>query len=187
MASIKQIFTRIHFGLLVFVLFNFFISELISFNSTIIFIAKIIICITGSALFFYNYKPFKKRVIYYAVYVLSPVIVIIAWLADGIFGAMLASVLLFFIYPKDEVYEKNGLIIYKEFAGFMNVGRRHEINETKFFLFEKHIGRIRTDESLDFDDSSVTIKNDSVVIRYKVSNYQDVQIMKDTVASFKIY
>jgi len=98
---------------------------------------------------------------------------------------MLASVLLFFVYPKDVVYKKDGLIIYKEFVGFMNVGRTYEINETKFFLFEKHIGRIKTDELLDFEDSSVTIKNDSAVIKYKVSNYQDVQ--KDTVASFKIY
>jgi len=187
MSYIKQILTRIHFGSLAFVALNFFLSDNISFNSTIIFIVKIIICVTGAVLFFCNYKPFKKRVIYYAVYVFSPVVIFIAWVADGIFGAMLASVILFFVYPKDVVYKKGGLIIYKEFVGFMNVRRTYEINKTKFLLFENHIGRIRTDESLDFEDSSFTIKNDSAVIRYKVSNYQDVQIMKDTVASFKIY
>ena len=187
MASIKQIFTRIHFGSLAFVVLNFFLSEYISFNSTIVFIVKIVICITGALLFFYNYKPFKKRGVYYAVYVFSPVIVIIAGLADGIFGAMLASVLLFFIFPKDIVYNKDGLIIYEEFSGLMNVGPTYEINETKFLLFEKHIGKIKADELFDFENSSVIIKNDSAVLEYKVSNYHNIEIMKDTVSSFKIY
>jgi len=187
MASIKQFFTRIHFSSLAFVMLNFFLSEYISFNSTIVFIVKIVICITGAVLFFYNYRPFKKRVIYYAAYIFSPIIVIIAGLADGIFGAMLASVLLFFIYPKDEVYNKSGLVIYKEFAGFLNVGRTYEINETKLLLFEKHIGRIRTDEPLDFENSSVIIKKDSAVVKYKLSSDENIQIMEDTVASFKVY
>jgi hypothetical protein len=187
MAPIKYILTRIHFSSLAFVVINFLLRELVSFNSNIVFIVKIIICVTGAVLFIYNFRPFKKKAIYYAAYVFSPLLVIIAWLVDGIFGAILASALLFFIYPKEEVYKKNGIIIYKEFAGFLNVGRTYEINETKLLLFEKPIGRIRTDDPLDFENSSVIIKKDSAVVKYKLSSDENIQIMNDTVASFKIY
>jgi len=157
----------VHFCLLALLVLNFFVSFYISLTATLLIILKALFYLTGIVLFFYSLKPFKKRAVYFAFYVFSPVIAYTAWLLDGIFGAVLTSFLLFFFWPDTAVYNKNDIKVYPAFTGFLGSCCAYEIREPKFLLFEQKTGEFEFDEGFDFKNSQITIENDSV----RIQNY----------------
>ena len=182
MANFKITLTRIHFLLLFIVILNAFTSSIISLNYTLFLVAKLCMCLSGIALFFYNVKPFKKLAVYFGIYVFSPVIIFISTIISGFFGVMLASILLSFLLHGNEVYNNHDVKVYTLFRGFLGGCCTYEITESKFFIFEKHIANIVITEEVDFKNADITIKNDSV----SISNYKnEAGTLQDTIIARK--
>lgn len=176
-----------HFYLLVFLIANFIIEKLIgySFSQPIIFSLKIILYISGFVFFFWSLKPFKKMTIYFSYYFFTPIIALSGYVFGGIFlVGILGSVLLFPIFPKEVAFEKEDIIVYHKFHGFLGACCNYEIDQNKFGVFEKHLVDIKVDVDTDFNENQIFSNEESVKIKYKVYDYsKDVE--KDTLLVFK--
>ncbi|WP_298137531.1 hypothetical protein [Flavobacterium sp.] len=189
MTNINRIIFKIHFYILSFVILNYVIQLTTNFgiNSNVIFILKILIYISGSILFFLNRKPFKKISIYYFYYLLSILTGILFWSFGGIFLAILSSLFLKPIYPKDIKYQKENLKVYSSFNGFFAACCEYEITENKLFIFEKYYGKIKLDRQLEFEKSDIKIINNQVQYKHKVVNFnEETKIETDTIEKIKI-
>ena len=98
----KKTLLKIHLVLAIILIINFLCQTNfnISINRKILFGLKLIFYITGVLLFFKTIKPFQKISIYFSLYLVSPILIFIGWLFDGIFGAILGSI---FLYGNDNL------------------------------------------------------------------------------------
>lgn len=189
MTNINRRLNNIHFSILGVVFFNFIIECITSYglNSKLIFILKIIIYLSGIGLFFLNGKPLKKITLYYFYYALTVVIGILFWFLGGIFLAILSSIVLKPIYPKEINYQKNDLKVYTNFNGFFAACCEYEIAENKLLIFEKHIGKIKVDGQIEAGKSDIKIIDNVAEYKHKVINYGNgIEIEKDTIERIKI-
>jgi len=140
MNRFKKILLRIHLGtLIILLLVNFILYNIfdVTLSSNLSFVLKILFYISACILFFYYIKPFKKKALYFGFYFLSPIFIFFSWLGDGIFGALLGSIFLFFFEMPEDVRFKNDQIeIKSKFHGFLGSCCSYEVNENKYFLFE---------------------------------------------------
>lgn len=145
---------RGHFWLLGFVLVHFAIESFSGFrlHPNVFFALKILLYVSGILLFFKSVKPFKAIAGYFSFYAISGTVTGLFFLFGGIFLAMLSSVLLFPIYPNDVRYASDNLKIYDHFQGLMSRCCSYEVAEPKYFLFEKNLGTIETENPLDKSD-----------------------------------
>jgi len=187
--NINRSLNKIHFSILGFVFLNFLIQCFTKYglNSELIFILKIIILFSGIGLFFLNLKPLKKITIYYSYYFLAFLIGILFWLFGGIFLALLSSIILKPIYPKEINYQKDNLKIYTNFNGFFAACCEYEITENKLLIFEKYIGKIKVEGQIETEKSDMKIINNVIEYKHKTIDYQnEIEIEKDTIEIIKI-
>ncbi len=189
--KIKQIITKTHFYLLVFILLNLVFKLLMDFSlfSSITFVIKIIIYFTGIILFFYNIKPFKKVSFYFSYFVLTPLIAVLFWFFHGLFLGMLTSLFLFPITPNEILYEKANFKVYEIHNGFFGACCNYEIKEQKFFLFEKHLGVIKHEGTIDFKKFDLNVANDSIKMKMEEADYDyiiNLEFKFDTIIIQKI-
>ncbi|AFM03512.1 hypothetical protein Fleli_1074 [Bernardetia litoralis DSM 6794] len=64
--------------------------------------------LVGSVLFF---KPFKIVTAYFSLYVISPLLIFLAWLADGILGMLLSGIFLSLFYTPLPTYTELILVL----------------------------------------------------------------------------
>lgn len=159
--TLKQRLTKIHLYLIVFVLTNFIVTILfdIGIHCYLIFMLKVIIYLTGVTLFFMTIRPFKKLAMYFSVYILSPILILISWLMDGIFGAILGSIFLVMLYPPETKFKDGDYIFYEKFQGFLGTCCSYDITQNKFFILQKKVGEIRITEEHSFKESKFTVIN----------------------------
>jgi hypothetical protein len=189
MTEIKRKINKTHFYILAFVFLNLIIQSIsgLGLSSNVVFGLKIIIYISGIVLFFLNIKPFKKRAVYFSFYFLSSIIGLLFWIFGGIFLGLLSSILLFPIYPKDIVYQKNNFVVYSSFTGFLGACCEYEITESKTFVFEKHIGKFKIEGQLEREKSDIKIVKNKIEYRHKIFEYKDgIETEKDTLEILKI-
>ncbi|MGV3540038.1 MAG: hypothetical protein ACO1OQ_09515 [Rufibacter sp.] len=157
---------KLHFWLIFLILICTCVHYLTSFTlkAQILFSLKLIVFFSGVICFFLFLKTSKKIAAYFSLYVLSPILVGIAWFADGIFGALVASVFLFFLIPPDTIATTEGLELRTEFRGFLGHCCGYEIYESKFLLLEKKIGRKEIQESSS-DIISFTVDEQSTMAK----------------------
>jgi hypothetical protein len=143
MNRFKNIILRIHLTTLIILLINFIINVVfeISLIANLRLVLKILFYVSACILFFYYVKPFKKIALYFSIYIFSPFIIFISWLIDGIFGAVLGSIFLFFFVPNDIRFENDDIQINKKFGGFLGRCCEYEVIEEECFLFEKNIAK----------------------------------------------
>lgn len=160
----KTIFLKIHLISLTILLINFLINSFFDINlaSTLSLCVKIIFYISGAILFFYYLKPFKKIVLYFSIYVFSPIIIFFSWLTDGLIGALLSSFLIFFFNPNDVRFENDEIQIKTKFEGLIGMCCKYEVIEKKFFLFEKIMGEFEFGTSLYFSNNDIEIQKDTL-------------------------
>ncbi len=145
---------KFHFFLLIFLIIHSLISKIIGFgfSQPIVFGLKIILCVSGFIYFFLSLKPFKKRNIYFSYYVITPIITLLGYVFGGIFlVGILGSILLFPIFPKEQAFQKNDIIVYHKFQGFLGACCSYEIYQNKFGIFEKHLQDVKIDGGIDFE------------------------------------
>lgn len=163
--------TRLHFFLLILLLFNFGLKEAAGYgiNNNLVIGLKAILFLTGIALFFGGLRPFKIAPIYYSYYILTPVVLAVFYFVHGILLALLSSLLLAPVMPLLTDYNDGNIKVYSKFNGFLGRCCEYYITEERVFPFEELKGTIHTESN--FDNVKVTLKNDSAFI-YSDSVYR---------------
>lgn len=172
-----------HFYLLGLILINFGIRLITGYrlNQDLTFILKISLYLTGLILFFTAVRPFKKTAIYYSFYVISSILTGLFFLLGGIFFAILSSIVLYPIYPKQTKYQIESIKIYDRFQGFMARCCSYEVVEPKFYFFEKHLGYINIEKPIDADKDEFSFENNTIIYKYELDNYGPTKTVKDTI------
>lgn len=165
MLSFQKII-RIHFYLLILLLFNFGLKELTGFgiNNTLAIGLKSILYLTGIILFFRSLRPFKKASLYYSYYAWTPAILVMFYLLHGIFLGILSSLVLAPIMPVQPDYNDGNIKVYSRFNGFLGRCCDYYATQDRLFVFEEFKGNIYTDGGINFENAKITLKNDSVII-----------------------
>lgn len=171
----KKIFLRIHIITLIILLINFIINIVfeISLIDNLRLILKILFYVSACILFFYYVKPFKKRALYFSIYIFSPVLIFITWIIDGIFGAVLGSIFLFFFVPNDIRFEDDQIQINRNFKGFLGSCCTYEVIEKKYFLFERKIGKFQFERNLYFRKQDIKIQDNILQMHIILKEYDD--------------
>lgn len=182
---------RLHFFLLGFVLLNFIIQIVTNYglNNKLIFILKIIIYSTGIILFFINIKPIRKITFYFLYYLLTIIIAFLFWLFGGIFLAILASLVLKPIYPKENIYQNDNLKIYHNFESFFAHCCEYEIVENKLLIFEKNYGKINFEGIINPEKDEIKLINNVIEYKHKVKIYNSetqMEIETDTLEKIEL-
>lgn len=186
MGKFKKLLLKIHIGILILLIVNFVVNAIfrISLISDLRFILKVLFYISACILFFYYIKPFKKISIYFSLYIISPILIFLSWLIDGILGALLGSVFFFFFAPDEIRFENDQIQINKIFNGFLGECCTYEVIEKKYFLFEKNIGEFYFEDNLNFRKEDIKIEKNRLKIHLILKNYhqqEDYYITTDTI------
>jgi len=164
----RNLLLKIHFGLLLLVFLNFILRQLTDFSlgSFIIFPFKITIYLTGLFLFFLTIKPFQKKVMYFALYLLSPLGVLLSWLVDGLFGAIVGAIFLLTITVDDPIATADNYMISKPFAGFIAPCCKYNVKRNYFYVVEKKIGEFQIEET-DLTSAKFSVSEDERTLKLK--------------------
>jgi predicted membrane protein len=170
-----------HFYLLGFIIINFGIGQITGYrlNQNLTFILKLILYLTGLILFLTTIRRFKKIAIYYSFYVISGVLTGLFILFGGILLAILSSLALYPIFPKQTKYKTETIKIYDRFQGFMGRCCSYEVVEPKLYIFEKHLGYINIKRPIDADKNEFSLKNNTIIYKYKL-DYDGQTTVRDT-------
>jgi hypothetical protein len=179
---------RLHFGLLVFVILNFILGQLTGFSiaSFLLLTIKYIFYISGLLLFFLTIKPFEKKAIYFSIYILSPLGVVLAWLVDGIFGAVMASLFMWTISVDDFVVKNDNYKISQPFAGFMSACCKYSVKKNYYYLIEKKLGNFSFNE-YDLSSAKFTVDENKhiVYLHYQFDQVNNKRQIADTILFLK--
>jgi hypothetical protein len=122
-------------------------------------------------LFFLYLKPFKKIAFYFMFYLISPFLLFISVLIDGILGGILISFFVFFISPPDVRFHDENIKIYKVQNGLLAGCCEYKITQNKFLLFEKKIAEFRFEENLQFEKSKIKYDDKKISIKMILKEY----------------
>lgn len=163
---------KIHLALVIILIINFLCQTNfdISINRKILFGLKLIFYITGVLLFFKTIKPFKKISIYFSLYLVSPILIFIGWLFDGIFGAILGSIFLFFFAPNESLQKVETITIYRKFGGLLGGCCDYEFTKNEFLIFERKVAELNF-ERVNFDKTPMMLKNDTLYLNFVLKEY----------------
>ncbi|QGW28413.1 hypothetical protein [Phnomibacter ginsenosidimutans] len=161
-----------HFYLLGLVLINFGTGLITGYrlNQNLTFILKVILYLTALILFLTTIRPFKKIAIYYSFYAISGVLTGLFFLFGGIFLAILSSLVLIPIVPKQTEYKTETIKIYDRFQVFLARCCSYEVVEPKLYVFEKHLGYINIERPIDADKDEFSFKNNTIIYKYELDN-----------------
>jgi hypothetical protein len=159
-----------HFCLLGLVLINFGTGLITGYrlNQNLTFILKVILYLTALILFLTTIRPFKKIAIYYSFYAISGVLTGLFFLFGGIFLAILSSLVLIPIAPKQTEYKTETIKIYDRFQGFMARCCSYEVVEPKLYVFEKHLGFINIERPINAEKDEFSFKNNTIIYKYEL-------------------
>ncbi|MDI9311893.1 MAG: hypothetical protein QM535_16900 [Limnohabitans sp.] len=170
----KKALLKIHLALLILLGTNFFcrMNFSISIHQKILFGLKLIFYITGLLLFFKTIKPFQKISIYFSLYLVSPILIFIGWLFDGIFGAILGSIFLFFFAPNESLQKVENITIYRKFGGLLGSCCDYEFTKNKMLIFERKVAELNL-EKVNFDKTPMMLKNDTLYLNFVLKEYDE--------------
>jgi hypothetical protein len=155
-----RLMAKIHFALLLTILFNFFAFNYFGFGLDVelIFLLKIIWYLLGVVLFFLALKRSGRIVFYFFPFVFYPIVVVGAYLLDKLMGALLASLLLIaFDYPK-EVLQDGDISVFRKQDGFLApCCGSYYITQSKFLVFQRKIGHFALGDLEEIDKLKIKI------------------------------
>lgn len=186
MPKLKKTLLRIHLATLIILVFNVMIigTFKVSLISNLLLIFRVLFYVSAAVLFFYYINPFKRKAIYFGFYFFYPIFAFLGWLMDGIFGAILSSLLFLFFTPTDCRFENDQIQINKPFMGFLSGCCKYEVIDKKYFLFQKKVATFQFEEDLYFKKNDIKIQDNSLQIHLILKDYdynEDHFIAKDTI------
>ena len=164
----RNLLLKIHFGFLLLVFLNFALRQFTDFSisSFIIFPLKIIIYLTGLILFFRTTKPFQKKAMYFALYLLSPLGVILSWLFGSLFGAIVGSIFFWTIAVDDSIKTSDNYIISQPFSGFLAPCCSYNVKRNYFYILERKLGEFQAEE-VDWTSAKFIVSKDERAVNLK--------------------
>jgi hypothetical protein len=176
MLKLPQII-RIHFILLVILIFNYVLVQVTGFglNIYLIDLLKSILYLTGIVLFFMNLRPFKIMATYYSLYVLTPTVWVIFYFTQSVLFGVLSYVLLTPVMPILPDYNDGNIKVYSDSKGFLVPCCRYHVSQDKLYVFEQIKGRVHIPDGVDFEKARIILKNDSALI-YADTVYRAVML-----------
>jgi len=185
MPKLKKTLLRVHLATLIMLVCNVLIigAFVVSLISNLLLIFRVLFYVSAAVLFFFYIKPFKKKAIYFGFYFFYPIFAFLGWLIDGIFGAILSSLLFLFFSPTDCRFENDQIQINKPFTGFLSGCCKYEVIEKKYFLFQKKVATFQFEEDLYFKKNDIKIHDNSLQIHLLLKEFnpnEDNYIAKDS-------
>lgn len=173
--KMRKTLLKFHLTSVSFLILNFLcgISFDISLNYRLTLLIKILFYLSGIILFFFYLKPFKKIAFYFMFYIISPFLLFISILIDGILGGILISFFVFFISPPDVRFDDENIKIYKVQTGLLGGCCQYEITQNEFLLFEKKIAEFKFEENLQFGKSEIKYNNENLTIKMVLKGYNE--------------
>ncbi|CAC9973411.1 MULTISPECIES: hypothetical protein [Flavobacterium] len=175
MAKIKNIILRIHLATLIILLINLIINVVfeISLIANIRLVLKILLYVSACILFFYYVKPFKKRALYFSIYIFSPVFIFFSWLINKTLGTTLASIFIFCFCTQNDIrFENEKIQIKKEFRGLEECCT-YKVTQEKYYLFEKKLSEFQFERNLYFRKEDIKIKTDTLKMDLILKYYDE--------------
>lgn len=159
---------KVHLGLLMFLLMNLLLYVVLDFgfDNRLMFLIRVLVYLTGVLLFFLTIKNRSAITLYSSLYLLSPIVVLLSWLADGILGALLGSLFFAFLAPPDTIVASDKYQIRSQYTGFLGGCCSYSLYENKLLIFEKKIGEFRT-ERTSSEIADLRVYGGQAVIFYK--------------------
>jgi hypothetical protein len=121
--------------------------------------------------------------VYFSFYAISAVLTGLFFLFGGIFLAILSSLVLYPIVPKQTEYKTEKIIIYDRFQGFMAPCCSYDVVEPKLYIFEKHLGYINIEKPIDAAKDEFNFINNTIIYKYElnINEYDgETTIVRDT-------
>lgn len=185
----KKTLLKIHITLVVLLVINFLcqMNFNISLNRKLSFGFKLIFSATGILLFFKTIKPFQKISIYFSLYLISPILIFIGWIIDGIFGAILGSVFLFFFAPNENLHKVENITVYKKFGGLLGRCCDYEFTKEELLIFERKVAELNF-ENVNFDKVPMKIKSDTLYLNFMLKEFDEKGNMfaKDSIIKLRV-
>ncbi|GAA4459104.1 hypothetical protein [Rurimicrobium arvi] len=173
----------LHICVLAFLLLHLVLSGITGYriSQPVLFPFKIALYLSGLILFFKTFRKSRLQSLYYSFYLASAIVAAVFTTIGGIFMALLASLLLFPIYPKTTLFKNDQIIIYSRFQGFMAACCSYEVAQPVYCIFEKHRGYIYVNDPVDPQSDTFGWQGDTIVYRHSISTYRySEKITRDT-------
>ncbi|PSR53474.1 hypothetical protein AHMF7605_08015 [Adhaeribacter arboris] len=161
--------------MLIILIIHLFTFVLIGFglNGWLVYVWKVETYLSGILLFFISIKKHKRIAFYTSFYILAPIGIFLARLADGILAGLIGSLLLAFLVPPTYVLADKNYQIRREFTGFLGGCCSYTIKENKLWLFEKTVAEFRSVHEPTEISKLEVVKNIYAVIHYKPEGKKD--------------
>ncbi|MGM0579988.1 MAG: hypothetical protein ACQETL_04875 [Bacteroidota bacterium] len=111
-------------------------------------------------------KPFRRISIYFSIYAILSFFLLVGLVFRGILGAIIISIILFPIIPKDRKYENNDFIISTPFQGFLAPCCTYQLDEKIFFIFENNYGTFDTEGPINFETINIELKEQGIELTF---------------------
>lgn len=155
--QLKDLITKVHFFLLGFGILNFLLKEAveISLDYQIAYSITALIYLSGSILFFWNLRLFRKSAIYFSIYVITPVLTLIFRLFGGIFLGILTSIVFYPVQPNELKFSEENFRIYENQNGFLGNCCPHIVTEKRWIILERKIKEFNVYNEINLKNSSI--------------------------------
>ena len=173
--QVRNLITKFHFYLLGFCLLIFLVKSTVGFslNHGLSYFLKILLYTSGIILFIWYFRPFKKVAIYFGIYAITPILTFFFWAFGGILSGILASIVLYPIYPNNIKVENEKVVIYTKHQGFLGACCSYEVFEKKYFLFEKKMTEIKLSELSEIKSELISAENGTTQWKITHKKYND--------------
>ena len=188
MKVIKKILIILHVIILTIALLAFCSEWFFNFGfiGEIDFVINLSVLITGLIAFFFHLKPMSPIIFYFSTYAAGASMILWAVVFRGLIGAILFSIVMFFIQPKPLEFQQGNIKLYDDATGFMSGCCGYDVREVKMDIFEKNHGSFGSGGHVYFKKTRIVNQAKEVHIYYfledrgdnKISNEKKVVIKK---------
>ena len=179
-----KLLLRTHFGLILFILANFIAVKILGagFHVNIVFIAKISFFLLGMILFFMMKKRTGCLWLYFLLYILYPMLTIIAWAVNGLLGGILAYIFMVNFNLPDKKYESGDFVFYKKMDGpISRCCGVYEIRQNEYLIIQKNIAESAFDFGHNFERATFMMKNGKGYLKIGKEEYiNNKEVFVDT-------
>lgn len=176
-----KILNNIHFAILILVILNLIILYFLNYELIyeIEYSLNIGLYLSGVILFLVNNKVFNLKTVYFSVFPITIISFGIFYLFGGILFALIGGTLIKPLYPTFSEYNKNGIVLYPKYNGFMSRCCPYKVNENHG-IFEKKLGNVFLNMDSAPPNSEIGIINKNILkVTYKdYQNQQQTELIK---------
>lgn len=170
---LKRTILKTHFITLAIAVPDYVIGTVfeVSLASQLAVALRMVVALSGVISFFFYLKPFRKINLYFSFYAICFALLIAGVIVRGIFFGIVASIILYPVYPDKVAFKKDDIVIFSSYQGFMGRCCSYRVKEKQFFIAERDYGIFDTDGPVDFEASKIGKVKDGIELTYVVDSF----------------